>query len=91
MPHTTWRDAYKDALMELDPMKLPQRIEAARKAIHDHITENRESLSKREFDDIDGALRILRFLMREVAQVFWLTARTTLILGKAGSIAGLKT
>jgi len=58
---------YKEALMEVDPIKLPKRIEIARQAIRDRIAESREPLSKREFDDIDGALRILRFLTREVA------------------------
>ena len=67
MPHIAWRDVYKEALMEVDPIKLPKRIETARQAIRDRIAESREPLSKREFDDIDGALRILRFLTREVA------------------------
>ena len=67
MPHIAWRDVYKEALMEVDPIKLPKRIEIARQAIRDRIAESREPLSKREFDDIDGALRILRFLTREVA------------------------
>ncbi len=67
MPHIAWRDVYKEALMEVDPIKLPKRIETARQAIRDRIAESREPLSKRESDDIDSALRILRFLTREVA------------------------
>ena len=67
MPHVTWQNVYKDALMEVDPLKLPERIEAARKAIHQRITENRQPLTKREFEDIDSALQILRLLMKEVA------------------------
>jgi len=67
MPHIAWRNVYKDALMEVDPLKLPERIEAARKAIHRRITENRQPLTKREFEDIDSALQILRLLMKEVA------------------------
>jgi hypothetical protein len=67
MPHITWRAVYKDALMEVDPLKLPERIEAARTAIRERITENRQPLSKREFEDIYSALEILRFLMKEVA------------------------
>jgi hypothetical protein len=67
MPHIAWRNVYKDALMEVDPLKLPERIEAARKAIHQRITENRQPLTKREFEDIDSALQILRLLMKEVA------------------------
>ena len=67
MPHIAWRNVYKDALMEVDPLKLPERIEAAREAIHQRITENRQPLTKREFEDIDSALQILRLLMKEVA------------------------
>jgi hypothetical protein len=53
--------------MEVDPLKLPERIEAARKAINQRITGNRQPLTKREFEDIDSALQILRLLMKEVA------------------------
>ena len=67
MPHIAWRNVYKDALMEVDPLKLPERIEAARKAINQRITGNRQPLTKREFEDIDSALQILRLLMKEVA------------------------
>ena len=67
MPHVTWQNVYKDALMEVDPLKLPERIEAARKAINQRITGNRQPLTKRDFEDIDSALQILRLLMKEVA------------------------
>jgi len=67
MTQATWQDAYKDALMEVDPVKLPERIEAARKAIRERLSESQEALTKREFEDIDGALRTLRFLMKEAA------------------------
>jgi hypothetical protein len=67
MTDTPWRDVYKEALLELDPIKLPERVDAAHRAIRDRIAEDREPLSKRELDDIDGALRILNFLTREAA------------------------
>lgn len=67
MADTAWQDVYKEALLEVDPIKLPQRVEAAHRAIRKRLTENDEPLSKREFDDIDGALRILQFLTREAA------------------------
>ena len=67
MTDTPWRDVYKEALLELDPIKLPERVEAAQQAIRKRLAENREPLSRREFDDIDGALRILRFLTSHAA------------------------
>lgn len=65
MSDTPWRNVYKEALLEVDSTKLPERLEAAQKAIRDRLIENHEPLSKREFEDIDGALRIIRFLKRE--------------------------
>jgi hypothetical protein len=67
MTEPLWRNAYKEALLEVDPMKLPQRVEAAHRAIRNRLAENREPLSKREFDDIDGALRILHYLTSHAA------------------------
>jgi hypothetical protein len=67
MTQMAWREAYKDALMEVDPAKLSERVEAAHKAIHERLNEEGQPLSKREFDDIDGALRTLRFLLKEAA------------------------
>ncbi|HKR84046.1 MAG TPA: hypothetical protein VN708_00065 [Terriglobales bacterium] len=63
----TWRDAYKDALLETDPHKVLRRIEVAQAAIRRRLSEQEEPLTKREFEDIDGALRTLRFLTKEAA------------------------
>jgi hypothetical protein len=63
----TWRDAYKDALLETDPQKILRRIEVAQAAIRRRLSEQEEPLTKREFEDIDGALRTLRFLTKEAA------------------------
>jgi hypothetical protein len=66
MSHSAWRKVYQDALLEVDPIRLPERIEAARQAIDKHRREDR-GLSKRELQDIDDALRILGILRKEVA------------------------
>jgi hypothetical protein len=65
MSEVDWQNAYKVALLECDPAMLQDRIDAARNAIRQRLTVHREALSKREFDDMENALRILRFLVRE--------------------------
>jgi len=67
MDRLNWRDSYKQALMELNPVELPQRIEAAEDAIKMRIADAGAPLSKQEFDEIVGAIRVLRFLTREAA------------------------
>lgn len=67
MSNPAWHDLYKDALLEVDPIRLPARIECARRAIHTRIVQNQESISERERDDIDNALRFLHVLVREAA------------------------
>lgn len=67
MDELRWQDAYKDAVMETDSAKLPERIAFARRAIHDRLRQPTEPLSKREFDDMEGALRTLTFLVKHAA------------------------
>ena len=62
-----WRTAYKNALLETDPRMVLQRIEIAQAAIRTRLSEQEEPITKREFEDIDGALRTLRFLTKETA------------------------
>src|SRR5436190_6274407 len=62
-----WRNVYREALLEENPIMVPRRVDAASKAIQDRLAENCQPLSKREFDDIDGALKILRFLTKQTA------------------------
>jgi len=62
-----WRNVYREALLEENPTMVPRRVDAASKAIQDRLAENCQPLSKREFDDIDGALKILRFLTKQTA------------------------
>jgi hypothetical protein len=67
MNEPSWRDAYNNAMLETDSDKLPERIAFARKAIHDRLHKTTEPLSKREFEDMEGALRTLSFLVKHAA------------------------
>lgn len=67
MTELSWKNAYKDAVMEADSVELPLRIEAARRAINDRLREHINPLSKREFDDMEGALRTLDLLLKHAA------------------------
>jgi len=67
MDRVDWRDSYKHALMELNPAELPQRLEAAQDAIKIRVADSSAPLSEQEFDEITGAIRVLRFLTREAA------------------------
>lgn len=67
MTQSDWQELYKAALLEFDAAQLPVRIDAARDAMHQRLTNERESLSKREFDDIQYALRILSMLSKQAA------------------------
>ena len=67
MTEPIWKNAYKDAVLETNAVELPLRIEAARKAIHDRLRQHIDPLSKREFDDMEGALRTLNLLLKDAA------------------------
>ena len=66
MAHLNWREAYENAVMEMDPAKLHERIEIARKAIHERLAKN-EPMEKRESEDLVGALQTLRMLVKQAA------------------------
>lgn len=66
MAHLDWREAYENAVMETDPVKLHKRIEVARKAIHERLEKN-EPMEKRESEDLVGALQTLRILVKQAA------------------------
>ena len=60
-----WKDLYQLAVLELDPTKLPQRIEDARNAVLDRLE---DSLSMRDYDEhqeLNDALNGLRVLRKE--------------------------
>jgi hypothetical protein len=61
-----WQHDYQAALLELDPEKLPQRVEAAETAIFKRLqTISQASDSKTERQAIEDALASLRVLKQE--------------------------
>jgi hypothetical protein len=61
-----WQDKYTEAMLELDREKLPQRIEAAEKAIYQRIEEFKRNpaSSAEELFRLNDALRGLRVLAK---------------------------
>jgi hypothetical protein len=61
-----WQQEYQAALLELDPAKLPQRVEAAETAIFKRLqTMSHGSDSKAERQAIEDALANLRVIKQE--------------------------
>ena len=58
-PEQEWRELYEASLLELDRTKLPERVRAAREAIHRRLAQEKETLSWEEHVEIDDALRAL--------------------------------
>ncbi len=59
MPAQNWREVYELALLELDTSKLPGRVEAALRAIQQRLWQKKETLTRKEREEIDDALRAL--------------------------------
>ena len=55
----SWRELYEASLLELDRTKLPERVRAAREAIHRRLVQEKEGLSWEEHAEINDALRAL--------------------------------
>src|SRR5438105_8339000 len=58
-PEQNWRELYEASLLELDRTKLPERVRAAREAIHRRLVQESETLSWEEHAEINDALRAL--------------------------------
>ena len=67
MSNATWHDLYDAAMVELDPKKLPDRVEAARQAIHQYRIQKGAKLTAKEHDEVDDALRALFTLIQRRA------------------------
>ena len=65
-PRQDWRESYHAALLELDPAKLPERIEQAYKAIQIYMDIERQNCNGVELQALADALANLRVLRREV-------------------------
>lgn len=61
-----WQKYYEAALLELDPAKLPERIEQAHKAIQSSMNVARQNSDGAEHQALADALANLRVLRREV-------------------------
>jgi len=64
MPAQNWREVYELALLELDTSKLPGRVEAALRAIQQRSLQKKQTLSRKEREEIGDALRALVEVMR---------------------------
>jgi hypothetical protein len=60
-----WRELYRAAMIELDPRKVPQRINDARNAIMDRMEDTRTKPSYPEYQQLDDAFNGLRSLQQE--------------------------
>ncbi|HZP17106.1 MAG TPA: hypothetical protein VFB00_04015 [Terriglobales bacterium] len=59
MVDLSWQEPYRAALAETDLRKLPARIEAARRAIHERLREIEGAGDTREHEQLDRALHAL--------------------------------
>ena len=62
MPEVNWRELYKAAILELDPVLLQVRVKAAEDAINARLAN--AQIPRDERRDIDAALSALRGLKR---------------------------
>ena len=61
-----WKQVYQDAVLELDSGFLPSKLEAARKAIEDRLSELRSGGgTRREFMELGDAQRTISILQRQ--------------------------
>ena len=63
-----WRAAYRAAILETDPAKMPARIDAAQKALQERLAEIEVYNSERQ--EIENAQRGLAILQAERADSF---------------------
>jgi hypothetical protein len=62
MPETTWQELYKAAVLELDPQKANERVDAARRAVRQRLNGENGIITCEEYGRLDDALRILSLL-----------------------------
>ncbi len=66
-PLAKWKQVFQEALFELDPTRLPSKLEAADKAVEDRLLElgSRGSVGQRERMELEDAKRTIRYLARK--------------------------
>ena len=68
--YPSWQNEYQAALIEVDPVKLGRRIEAAEAAIYrrlQQLSQNADHHTERQV--IEDALRSLRFLKKKESEI----------------------
>jgi hypothetical protein len=67
---TKWKQAFQDAVFELDPTRLLPKLERAQKAIEDRLSEVRsgDSTVPRELMELEDAQRTIRYLAKHELQ-----------------------
>ena len=68
---TNWKQAFQDAVFELDPTRLLPKLERAQRAIEDRLAEVHSSESRvpRELMELEDAQRTIRYLAKHELQV----------------------
>jgi hypothetical protein len=69
LPHSEWKSLYQRAILESDDASIPERIAAARHAMHDRAEEILTDSSSSERQALNGALRNLDLLLKVTAKV----------------------
>jgi hypothetical protein len=67
---TIWKQAFKNAVLELDPTRLQPKLEEAQKAIGDRLLEVHSggATDRRELMELEDAKRTILFLGRQEQQ-----------------------
>jgi hypothetical protein len=68
---TNWKQAFQDAVFELDPTRLLPKLERAQRAIEDRLAEvhSGDSRVPRELMELEDAQRTIRYLAKHELQV----------------------
>jgi hypothetical protein len=65
-----WKQAFQDAVFELDPARLQPKLDAAQKAIEDRLSQVvSEETTSREMMELEDAKRTIRYLARHELQL----------------------
>ena len=61
-----WKQVFQEAVFELDPTRLPPKLEAAQKAVEDRLLEvqSRGGTGSRELMELQDAKRTIQYLAK---------------------------
>ena len=65
-----WKQVFQEAVFELDPTRLPSKLEAAQKAVEDRYCDviSSRGTNPRELMELEDALRTIRYLAKHELQ-----------------------